>query len=45
MYEAETEFLKTQERMPLVWFRYNDDIFLIWTHGKEHPETFLQELK
>ena len=44
MYEAETEFLKTQERTPLVWFRYNDDIFLIWTHGKEHPETFLQEL-
>ena len=44
MYEAETEFLKTQERTLLVWFRYNDDIFLIWTHGKEHPETFLQEL-
>ena len=47
MYEAETEFLKTKdekERTPLVWFRYNDDIFLIWTYGKEHPETFLQEL-
>ena len=41
---VETEFLKTQERTPLVWFRYIDDIFFIWTHGKEHLETFLQEL-
>ena len=42
--QVETEFLKTQERTPLVWFRYIDDIFFIWTHGKEHLETFLQEL-
>ena len=44
MDEVETEFLKTQERTALVWFRYIDDIFFIWTHGKEHLETFLQEL-
>ena len=44
MDEVETEFLKTQERTPLVWFRYNDDIFFISTHGREHLETFLQEL-
>ena len=44
MYEAETEFLKTQESMPLVWFRHIDDVFFIWAHGKEHLETFLQEL-
>ena len=41
---VETEFLKTQERTPLVWFRYIDEIFFIWTHGKGHLETFLQEL-
>ena len=41
---VETEFLKTQERTPLVWFRHIDDTVFIWTHGKEHPETFLQEL-
>ena len=29
---------------PLVWFRYIDDFFFIWTHGKKHVETFLQEL-
>ena len=44
MDEVEIEFLKTQERTPLVWFMYIDDIFCIWTHGKEHLETFLQEL-
>ena len=43
--EVETEFLETQERAPLVLFRYIDDIFFIWTHGKEHLEIFLQELK
>ena len=44
MDEVETEFLKTQERTPLVWFRDIDDIFFVWTHGKEHLETFLREL-
>ena len=44
MDEVETKFLKTQEKTPLVWFRYIDDIFYIWTHGKVHLEIFLQEL-
>ena len=34
----------TQKRTPLVWFRYIDHTFFILTHGKEHLETFLQEL-
>ena len=33
MDDVETEFLKTQERAPVVWFRYIDDIFFIWTHS------------
>ena len=40
MDEVETEFLKTEERTPLIWFRYIDDIFFIWSHGKEHLKTF-----
>ena len=24
----------TQQFQPLVWFRYIDDIFFIWTHGE-----------
>ena len=26
---------------PLVWYRYIDDIFLIWTHGNDELEKFL----
>ena len=42
--EVETEFLKTRETAPLVWFKYIDDIVFIWIYGKEHLETFLQKL-
>ena len=44
MDEVETEYLETQERTPPICFRHIGDIFFIWTHGKEHLETFLQEL-
>ena len=26
---------------PLVWYRYIDDIFLIWTHGDDELQKFL----
>ena len=42
MDEIETNFLDTQEFKPLVWFRYIDDVFFIWTHGKEKLEEFLK---
>ena len=35
MDEVETEFLKTQELQPLVWFRYIDDIFFVWNHSED----------
>ena len=41
MNQVESEFLKTQQRQPLVWFKYIDDIFFIWTRGKEKLEGFL----
>ena len=31
MDQVESEFSKTQQHQPLVWFRYIDDIFFIWT--------------
>ena len=37
-------FFETQELQPLVWFRYIDDIFFIWTHGEEELQTFLRSL-
>ena len=43
MDQVETEFLQTQQCKPLVWFRYIDDIFFIWTHGKEKLNKFLED--
>ena len=42
--EVETEFLKSQELQPFLWLRYIDDIFLIWTHGTQELDFFLNEL-
>ena len=36
------KFLDTQEFKPLVLFRYVDDVFFIWTHGKKKLEEFLK---
>ena len=44
MGQVETEFLETQKHKPLVWFRYIDDVFFIWTHGKEKLSLFLEDL-
>ena len=43
MDEIETNFLDTQKIKLLVWFRYIDDVFFIWTHGKEKLEEFLKD--
>ena len=35
MDEVEQNFLETQDKKPLIWLRYIDDIFFIWTHGEQ----------
>ena len=35
MDEIETKFLETQEFQPLVWFRYIDNVFFIWTKSTD----------
>ena len=35
MDKRESGFLKSQELTPLLWYRYTDDVFFIWTHGEE----------
>ena len=40
----ETSFLKTQRLQSLIWLRYVDDIFFIWTHGAEQFNLFLNDL-
>ena len=44
MDKIKTNFLDTQEFKPLVWFRYTNDVFFIWGHGKEKLEEFLKIL-
>ena len=43
MDEIEIKFLQTQEFQPLVWFRYIDDVFFIWTHVRDKLVSFMTE--
>ena len=38
---VEKDLLARCSKKPLVWFRYIDDIFFVWTHGKESLDEFL----
>ena len=38
---VEQDLLSRCAKKPLVWFRYIDDIFFVWTHGKEAHDEFL----
>ena len=44
MEKLEQKFLQTQNKLPLVWWRYIDDAFAIWTHGVPCLNVFLREL-
>ena len=41
MDQVEQKFLATQINQPLIWVRYIDDIFFIWTHGEKELEKFM----
>ena len=42
MGDLEEEIIQNYPLKPLVWFRYIDDIFFIWTHGREELDKFLE---
>ena len=42
MYCVEKTFLSSFYLQPTAYFRYIDDIFLIWPHGIDTLETFLE---
>ena len=43
MDRIEQDFLETQELKPLLWLRFIDDIFFIWTHEKEALKKFMEK--
>ena len=43
MDQVESKFLQTKKFQPLVWFRYIDDMFFIWTHGEKSLKKFIME--
>ena len=44
MEEWEAERLRTALLKPNCWFRYVDDMFVIWPHGTDTLEDFLNDL-
>ena len=42
MDKFEIVFLTTENLKPLIWLRYIDDIFFVWTHGEENLDDFLR---
>ena len=41
MGRLEEDFLATAPKSPLIWLRYIDDVFLLWTHGEEQLDNFI----
>jgi len=41
MGKLEENFLRTQRFQPHIWWRYIDDIFMIWPHGPEKLDAFI----
>ena len=31
----EEKFINSREDKPVIWFRYIDDVFMVWTHTRE----------
>ena len=44
MDKIETAFFEIQQLQPLVWVRYIDNVYFIWTHGDQKLQTFLRSL-
>ena len=40
----ETNALKNWDKQPLVWLRFIDDIYMIWTHGEDELNKFITYL-
>ena len=44
MADFEEKFVYTRDKQPLIWLRFIDDIFFVWTHGLEELNAFTNEI-
>ena len=44
MADLEERLLESSELKPFVWWRYIDDIFVIWEHGEENLHKFISRI-
>ena len=44
MGDLEEKLFKDYDKKPLAWWRYIDDIFMLWEHGEEELEKLLEVL-
>ena len=44
MTRLEERLLDASPDKPLVWMRFIDDVFFIWTHGEERLKSFINHL-
>ena len=44
MHKFELDFVYNYRLKPLCYYRFIDDIFFIWTHGREELDNFIQHL-
>ena len=42
--KLEQEFLHTQDKLPLIWWRWMDDVFAVRTHSELYLCSFLENL-
>ena len=45
MADLEERILEEIKLQPCTWWRYIDDIFFIWEHGKDSLKQFIETLK
>ena len=44
MGKLEQQAINDHHLKPLVWWRFIDDVFLLWTHGEDHLMKFVDHL-
>jgi sugar phosphate isomerase/epimerase len=44
MEHFEQQAISMAKKKPARWFRYVDDTFVVWTHGKDELQEFLKHL-